>query len=189
MIHPSLRHPVRCIWLVLLVPIVAGAARQIAEALRPHTNWVASVTWQPPWLEDPAQMAQFLGYLWFNQPPQVFGRWTNQLSPEELPPALAAAREQLATSLSPLELPRLSLDPLGLTRLPTGSGGLIYGTINVISMGFAAILLGRQREPLWLIVGGRTDFERVTARTSTHHGTLRVLNFGANGALSSAQLA
>src|SRR5260370_36117167 len=119
----ELRHPGRCLWLTLLVPIVVclarlrfdvevfdllpsdlpvvqglklyqqyfanareliitlraaepeqaeEAARTLAERLREHTNLVASVTWEPPWLEHAGQVGEFLAYIWFNQPPTVF---------------------------------------------------------------------------------------------------------------------
>src|SRR5260370_34932166 len=48
------------------------AARALAELLREQTNLVSSVTWQPGWLEHPAQAAELMGYLWFNRPPRVF---------------------------------------------------------------------------------------------------------------------
>jgi predicted RND superfamily exporter protein len=174
MTHPSLKHPGRWVWLILLVPVVLGLARlrfdvevfdllphdlevvqglklyqqyfsnarqliitvraaeaeqaetaskKIAEALRAHPDMVASVNWQAPWMEHPEQMAELIGYLWFNQPPAIFGSLSNQLSPEQLPKTFAAAREELATSLSPDEIARLSYDPLGLTRLPEGTAG------------------------------------------------------------------
>src|SRR5215469_7332248 len=43
---------------------VESAARSIAERLRPETNLVAAVTWEPPWQEHPEQMAELVGYLW-----------------------------------------------------------------------------------------------------------------------------
>lgn len=94
------------------------AARALAEQLRAKTNLVSSVTWQPPWLEHPDQAAELLAYLWFNQPPGQFEELTNRLAPDKLAAAFSAAREQLATSLSPQDIARLSYDPLGLTQLP-----------------------------------------------------------------------
>ena len=37
---------------------LAGA---LASRLREQTNLVASVSWQPPWMENPAQMGELLG--------------------------------------------------------------------------------------------------------------------------------
>ncbi len=166
---PSLRHPGRWIWLLLLVPLVLGlarlrfdvevfdllpsnlpvvtglklyqehfanareliitlqadkaeqaenASRRLAESLRAHPEYVAPVTWEPPWLEHPDQSAELLAYLWFNQPPQAFEGLKQRLAPDKLSSVLTAAREELTTSMSPGEIARLSYDPYGLTRLP-----------------------------------------------------------------------
>jgi len=171
---PSLSHPGRWIWLLLLVPVAIGlarlrfdvevfdllpadlkeveglvlyqqyfanarqlivtvkapeaetaegAARAIGERLGGLTNLVANVTWEPPWLEHPDQLAELVAYLWFNQPPPVFDELTNRLAPDKLSSVLAATREELATSLSPEDIARLSYDPFGLTRLPGNAAG------------------------------------------------------------------
>src|SRR5437899_5667883 len=99
------------------------AARTLAELLREQTNLVSSVTWQPGWLEHPAQAAELIGYLWFNQPPRVFADVTDRLSGTNILATLAETREQLATSFSPLDLARLSYDPYNLLRVPEGSAG------------------------------------------------------------------
>ena len=95
-----------------------NAARAIAEHLRQQTDLVTSATWQPPWIENPGQTAELIGYLWLNQPPAVFDELTNRLAPQNIPAALAQARDELAGSLSPEVIARLSYDPLGLTQLP-----------------------------------------------------------------------
>jgi hypothetical protein len=56
----------------------------LAEKLRAQTNLVAGVTWQPPWLEQPGQLAEILACLWLNQPPEVFAALTNRLAPENI---------------------------------------------------------------------------------------------------------
>ena len=100
-----------------------SAARLLAESLQRQTQLVASVAWQPPWLEHPEQMAELIAYLWLNQPPEVFAQLANRLAPDKLASLLRETREQLATSFSPLEIGRLSYDPFGFTRLPeTGLG-------------------------------------------------------------------
>ena len=95
-----------------------SAAKSIAEKLRLETNLVADATWQPPWLENPGQMAELIAYLWLNQPPDVFGRLADGLVETNLPSVLTATRERLATTLSPADLAQLSYDPFGLTQLP-----------------------------------------------------------------------
>jgi len=114
-----------------------AAARSIAEQLRQQTNLVTSVTWQPPWLENPGQTAELIGYLWLNQPPAQFDELTNRLAPGNLPTALANARDELAGSMSPGDIARLSYDPLRLTQLPESAanaapnfaqGGDLFGS-------------------------------------------------------------
>ncbi len=100
-----------------------AAAQAVAETLRQHTNRVMAVTWEPPWLEHPEQAAELMAYLWFNQPPSVFGELTNRLAPAKLAETLGSTREELATSMSPQEIARLSYDPFRLTRLPETVAG------------------------------------------------------------------
>src|SRR5207247_2398467 len=94
-----------------------ACARLIGGALSSRTRLTSSVTWQPPWLERPAQSAELVAFLWLNQSPETFGQLTNRLAATNLATVLNAAREQLATSLSPDEIARLSYDPFGLTSL------------------------------------------------------------------------
>jgi predicted RND superfamily exporter protein/lauroyl/myristoyl acyltransferase len=98
-----------------------NAARSIAEKLRAETNLVSDATWQPPWLEHPDQTAELIAYLWLNQTPEKFANFAAQLSATNLANVLAATRDQLATTLSPNEIGRLSYDPLGFTQLPQNS--------------------------------------------------------------------
>src|SRR6516225_4999204 len=63
---------------------VESAVRTIAEHLRPETNLVASVTWEPPWQEHPQQMAELVGFLWLNQPPAVFAEISNRLAADKV---------------------------------------------------------------------------------------------------------
>ncbi len=86
------------------------AAGKLAKALRAETNLVASVLWQPAWLEHPAQAAELVGYLWLNQPPEAFGQLTNRLLGTNIAATLAEAREQL----SPLRFRRWTWRGAGL---------------------------------------------------------------------------
>jgi predicted exporter/lauroyl/myristoyl acyltransferase len=103
------------------------AARNIAYLLRARTNLVSSVTWEPPWLEQPGQAAELIAYLWLNQPAEHFRELARRLTPDKLSETLANAREELATTLSPPEMARLSYDPFGLTRLPQDAAGAAPG--------------------------------------------------------------
>jgi uncharacterized protein len=100
-----------------------SAARVIAENLRRDTNRIADATWQPPWLEHPEQMAELIGYLWLNQPPEIFKRLASGLAETNLTNVLADTRDRLALTLSPGDMARLSYDPLGLTQLPASVAG------------------------------------------------------------------
>ncbi|HEX7576909.1 MAG TPA: MMPL family transporter, partial [Verrucomicrobiae bacterium] len=93
-------------------------AGELAARLRQQTNLIAEVTWQPPWMESPDQLGELLGWLWFNQPPGDFAALTNRLAPDQLKPALDETRELLATSMSPMDLVRRSLDPFNLLTMP-----------------------------------------------------------------------
>lgn len=95
-----------------------SAARAITENLRKQNDLVTAATWQPPWLENPGQTAELIGYLWLNQPPAAFNELADRLALTNIPSVLAQARDELAGSLSPDVIARLSYDPLGLTQLP-----------------------------------------------------------------------
>src|SRR5581483_1581094 len=105
------------------------AARVLSETLRQSSNLVETVTWEPPWLEHPEQSAELIAYLWLNQPPEQFAELRNRLAPNKLVSALTSTRDELAMSMSPQEIGRLSYDPFGLTRLPekTASAAPAFG--------------------------------------------------------------
>jgi len=111
--------------------IASRTAQTVAERLRRQTNLVAAVSWQPPWLEHPEFTAELIAHLWFNQPPEQFAQLAHRLAETNLAVELAATRAELATTMSPAEIARLSYDPYGLTRLPqnltAGAAGLGQG--------------------------------------------------------------
>jgi predicted exporter/lauroyl/myristoyl acyltransferase len=107
--------------------LATSAAQAIAEKLRADTNRVAEVIWQPPWLEHPEQTAELIAHLWLNQPPQEFAALAGRLAVTNLATVLAATREELATTLSPTEIARLSYDPFGLTRLRENVANAAHG--------------------------------------------------------------
>jgi len=94
-------------------------ADALAARLRQQTNLVATVSWQPPWMENPGQMAELLGCLWLNQPPESFAALTNRLAPDQLKSVLTQTKEILATSMSPMDIARRAFDPFDLLNLPT----------------------------------------------------------------------
>jgi predicted RND superfamily exporter protein len=93
-------------------------ADALAARLRQQTNLVVGVSWQPPWMENPGQMAELLGCLWLNQPPESFGALTNRLAPDRLQAVLTETKEVLATSMSPMDIARRAFDPFDLLSMP-----------------------------------------------------------------------
>ena len=94
---------------------LAGA---LSARLRQQTNLVASVSWQPPWMEEPGQMAELLACLWLNQAPESFGELTNRLAPDRLKSVLTQTKEMLTTSMSPMDMARRAFDPFDLLDMP-----------------------------------------------------------------------
>lgn len=99
-----------------------STARALAQMLREHPDLVDAVIWQPGWMGDPRDAMEIVAYTWMNQPPTLFGAWTNQLAPAHVDERLAETRERLATSLSPADLAIRSRDPFGFLELPESSG-------------------------------------------------------------------
>jgi len=93
-------------------------AGELASRLRQRTNLVAGVSWQPPWMEEPGQMAELLACLWLNQPPEDFGALTQRLAPDQLKSVLTQTKEALTTSLSPMDVARRAFDPFDLLNMP-----------------------------------------------------------------------
>ncbi len=104
-----------------------SAAQAIAEKLRAETNLISDVTWQPPWQEHPDQTAELIAYLWLNQPPEIFNQFATRLAETNLANVLAATRDQLATTLSPMDLAQSGYDPFGFTHLPEKLAGTATG--------------------------------------------------------------
>lgn len=93
-----------------------SAARLLAKALE-SSHISPRVIWRSPLRDDPRQLAEFLAYLWFNQPPNIFKELTWRLRKEQLRSTLGSTLERMATSLRPQEVARLSHDPFALTDL------------------------------------------------------------------------
>lgn len=100
------------------------AARQIAEGLRPLSNRVDRVLWQPVWRDDPLHGAGFVAWQWLNQTETETAALESRLDSARLKDTLSEARETLKFSLSPEEIARLAYDPLGLNELPGKSSRL-----------------------------------------------------------------
>ena len=94
---------------------LAGA---LATRLREETNLVAGVSWQPPWMEQPVQVAELVAWLWLSQPPETFSALSNRLAAGHRESVLAETKETLTTSLSPMDLARRAFDPYDLLSVP-----------------------------------------------------------------------
>ena len=101
-------------------------ARGLAEHLRARPHLVRSAEWQPPWLENPTDAAEFIAYLWLNQPPEAFGQLTNRLMGTNVVVTLRSTQQRLATTFSPDELGRLPHDPFDLLTLPSPSANSTF---------------------------------------------------------------
>ena len=155
---------------------VEQSARTLASLLRAETNQVEEVAWQPAWREHPDQAAELIAYLWFNQPPAVFGSLTNRLTGTRLTKTLQEAREKMATSLSPEDIGLRGYDPLDLMRLPEsvvgtgpslGTGGQLFasadGTFRILFVESRLTLVSYKDCQAWLEAIKRVV---ATARTS-----------------------
>ncbi|MBN9689109.1 MAG: MMPL family transporter [Verrucomicrobia bacterium] len=98
------------------------AAEAVATTLNRRPDLVRRVRWQPPWKENPQDAADNLAWLWLQQPPEAVRTWLAARQPDTIAAELTRVQESLATELNPEELLRTSYDPLGLSRLPSGSG-------------------------------------------------------------------
>ena len=177
----------------LIITIRAADAEQaekcagsLASRLRQQTNLITSVSWQPPWMEQPAQAAEIVAYLWFNQPPESFGTLTNRLAPDHLKAVLADTREVLATSLSPMDIARRAFDPYDLLSVPAltnfsslsaEQGQKMFasadGTFRILFVQARPDLASYRACSIWLksvqdvvagVRAGQTDWERVVVR-------------------------
>jgi uncharacterized protein len=109
----------------LLITIEANNAdtaeeqtESLAALLRQNPSLTTEVTGQPPWREHPEATAEFIAYLWLNQPPASLTPLLERLQPDALRQTFINARNDLATSLSPDVIARRSYDPLNLGQLP-----------------------------------------------------------------------
>ena len=148
-----------------------SAAHSLANLLRQRTNLVAAVTWQPPWMEEPAQAMELVAFLWLNQPPVVFAELTDRLASTNLTKTLNETRDRLTTSLSPSDIGLGGYDPYGLTRLPEsvsavaqdmGTGDELFtsqdGTFRLLFVAGRPDLSGYKACRAWL-----TQLQRIIA--------------------------
>jgi predicted RND superfamily exporter protein len=120
----------------LLVSVRASDADQaeklanaLADRLMQQTNLVAEVSSQSTLMAQPEQLGELLACLWLNQPSQDFAALTNRLTPDLLKAQLDRTKEQMTTSMSPMDLLRLQYDPIDLLNMPamTNLSGISMG--------------------------------------------------------------
>jgi len=90
------------------------AARSLAGALK-GAGLTSQALWQSPLRGDPAQQAELLAYLWFNQPPKEFDRLASRFQGGRMDSRLESDMERIGTSFNPQEIALLTNDPFGLT--------------------------------------------------------------------------
>jgi predicted exporter len=95
-------------------------AGSLAEKLQ-ASGLAPRVIWRSPFREDPAELADLVAYLWFNQSPEAFEALSRRFRDDRLGPTLQATLDRMATSLSPREVARLGRDPFGLTNVGDGA--------------------------------------------------------------------
>jgi predicted exporter len=107
------------------------AAAAMASALPKEMPGVSRVVWQQALARDTQEAAQLLGCLWLNQPPAEVAALAARLQPGSLRAVAQRAREQLSTTLSPMDMAAGAHDPFGLVRLssdgPPGLGSMRTG--------------------------------------------------------------
>lgn len=146
----------------------ARLAGSLATALRAEPGLANEVHWQAPWREHRGDSAELIAAMWLNQSPAEVERLRVRLDPQRLGTRLTQLREQLAVSLSPDELARLSYDPLGLLDLPgadttpfaqgDGDGppfASADGTFRIVHVQPPALSGGYQASIDWLRLAGR----------------------------------
>ena len=107
---------------------VQRVAGELASRLRQQTKLVEEVTWQPPWMDEPQQLGELLGWLWFNQSPATVAGLTNRLAPGNLNAVLDQTKDALSTSMSPMDLAKLEYDPYNLMSLSALSGMMNFSS-------------------------------------------------------------
>lgn len=99
--------------------IASAAALSVALGLRTEAGLAGEVHWQAPWREHPGESAEIAAAGWLNSSAEEVRQLAARLDPERLRQELDAQREQLALSLDPGEIARLSYDPLRLLEVPS----------------------------------------------------------------------
>ena len=98
-------------------PVMAAARERLARV--PGVESVAA-----PGFAGLGDLAEVLGWVWWNLPPETFDRLAAALEPDRVRARLESLPDAMQGALDPEELARLRLDPLGLLAAAgAGAGG------------------------------------------------------------------
>ena len=107
--------------------IIISIRHQDAESTRHATETLASelrnaglarqVIWRSPFQDDPEALAEFLAYLWYNQPPADFETMAQRFDGDQVMETLEHSLQRMGASLNPQEVARLAHDPFSLSSV------------------------------------------------------------------------
>ena len=92
------------------------ATEALAQQLQ-SAGLAEQVIWRNPFQDNPQSLAEFLAYLWFNQPPDDFNTLAQRFDDGRVRETLERTLERMSTSLNPQEVARLAHDPFSLTSI------------------------------------------------------------------------
>lgn len=92
------------------------ATEALAQQLQ-SAGLAEQVIWRNPFQDNPQSLAEFLAYLWFNQPPDDFNTMARRFDDGRVRETLERTLERMSTSLNPQEVARLAHDPFSLTSI------------------------------------------------------------------------
>jgi len=101
----------------------AAAVDAVVRQIRPETNLVERLFWQPPWNDSIEAPAQFLAYLWLNAPAEKVQSLHEALDPSHVAATLESTRERMTSSLNPRDFMLLPRDPFNLASVSDESSG------------------------------------------------------------------
>lgn len=99
------------------------ATASLQAHLRQREDLFSSLSYQPPWEEDPSQMGELLAYLWVNGPPEAMQGLVERLSGEGGREELLKSLDVLENSMDLADITRVSNDPFHLSRLREDESG------------------------------------------------------------------
>ena len=93
-----------------------GVAETLVQKLQ-SAGLAEQVIWRSPFQNNTQGLAEFLAYLWFNQPANKFTAMAQRFDDTQVRETLQLSIETMSTSLNPQEVARLAYDPFSLTSI------------------------------------------------------------------------